>query len=490
MKRGIILFLLGMMLVVPLAMAQEQTYSNVDRFTDNVKLFFSSDDGKVRLALEAREKEVNSAIENTQNGNTEDATKNLNNAEDKLRVIQKKVSLETAEEVKTSVGEISEKITDVSEEFNQYKLEEEKTGFTAELTLKTYEYCKALAQEDYSLMLHEEICNPETAVEGLQKELEELKQIQKDSFIEYMLDIRSCIDDPGTCNCEDNTDITQKAKCEKMIALAIRCEYKDDQGACDELKAMEPVEGDNFAESFIPDFLMNLFREKQSMIDYDIEHSAGVPEECWDENDKPECEQYMYLKETSDKCWDEEGNFNYEECGGPKESVPTMQDSLPQCYDGDTFLVDKCGEITIVWNEEGLINYISSGLLDEIISNFENASEQDRIDIYETDVVNEMKEDINDLEQDIAERTFAEGTYDTGDATNDVSNVVVGEGNGDDGLMSEVVTSVDGGGSNDEFLPEPDLDTVNSDLYDSDATAPGDTIDDSYDDQITNEVAP
>ena len=360
MKKGmIILVLVGILLVLPLI--QAQTYSGFERVADNVNLFLSSGDNKVRLALEIREKEVNSAMENTLNGNEENSDKNLKSAWETLQLIQEKVTLNTAEEIKESsdgiIGLINEE-GDLSEDFDVYVLEEEKTGLTAEFTLKTFEYCKALAQKDYSAMLKQERCNPETAPKWLEKELKELKQIQEESFTELMLDIRSCIDDPGTCNCEDNTEIAQKAKCEKMVALAVKCEYKDDEDACDKLKSMKPVEGDDFAESFVPDFLMNLFTEKQDMIDYNIQKS-DVPEECYNANTKPECEQYMHMKETRAKCWDKEGNFNYEKCGGPKEDAPTMQESIPQCYDeNNQFLTAKCGKITIIWNEEGLINYI------------------------------------------------------------------------------------------------------------------------------------
>ena len=184
-----------------------------------------------------------------------------------------------------------------------------------------------------------------------------------------MLEIRSCIDDPGTCNCEANTDAEQKAKCETMVALALKCEYKADESSCSELEAMEPKRGDSFAESFVPDFLMNLFREKEEeMIGYDIEPSDGVPEECWDENTKPECRQYDDLKETA-ADWDEYGNYIGK---NTKNKEPTMQQSIPRCFDeNDGFLEEKCGKISVVRNEEGLVNYLIGNEIDKVIDNFE-----------------------------------------------------------------------------------------------------------------------
>ncbi len=60
-KEAIVLLLLGILLVSPLVLAQEQsqTYSGFNRFIDNVKLFFSSGDKNVMIALGIREKESN-----------------------------------------------------------------------------------------------------------------------------------------------------------------------------------------------------------------------------------------------------------------------------------------------------------------------------------------------------------------------------------------------------------------------------------------------
>ena len=288
MKKGVVvLLLLGILLISPLVLALEQTqaqeqiktYSGFDRFVDNVKMFFASGDNEVKLALEIREKEVDSAIINSQNQGEDKAIKNLERAKQKLQIVQEKVSLDTSEQIKTSVDEITDKITDeenLPDEFDEYLLEEEKTQLTAVLTEKTYEYCSELAKEDFALMLKDEECNPETAPEPLKEDLEKLKDLQERMFVKLMLEIRSCMDDPGTCNCDDVSDVDEKAQCKKMIALAVRCEYKDDQEACDNMVALRPP-----AESFVPDFLMNLFREKQEdMLSFHGGKSDQIPPEC------------------------------------------------------------------------------------------------------------------------------------------------------------------------------------------------------------------
>lgn len=139
-KEVMILFLIGVLFISPLVLAQEQNqiYSGFDRFVDNVKFFFSAGDSKVGLALEIREKEVNSAIENLQNNEVDEANDNLENAMNKLLIVQEKVSSNVAVEVEESVNHVVDKIenSDYAESLDRYVLEEEKTGLVAKLVVK------------------------------------------------------------------------------------------------------------------------------------------------------------------------------------------------------------------------------------------------------------------------------------------------------------------------------------------------------------------
>jgi len=149
MKKIIItVLLLGALLIPPLVLAQEQAqpyssqaqpYSIFGRFIDNVKMFFSFGNKKVMLALDIRKKEINSAIINTKNGDDEKTKKNLDRAKKRLRFIQKKVSKDIAEDVKTNIDETINKIKiekDLPDSFQTYVLEEEKTQLIAELVIE------------------------------------------------------------------------------------------------------------------------------------------------------------------------------------------------------------------------------------------------------------------------------------------------------------------------------------------------------------------
>jgi hypothetical protein len=151
-KRGICLVLIGILLVLPIVFAEEQvqneiqkqpqtqTYPGFNRFLDNTRLFFSSGDNKVNLALEIREKEVVSALEKFENSEKESALNNLERARKKLLIVQSKVSIDNANEVKSNINTLITKINEnqnISEEIETYLLEEEKTQLTAELVIET-----------------------------------------------------------------------------------------------------------------------------------------------------------------------------------------------------------------------------------------------------------------------------------------------------------------------------------------------------------------
>lgn len=258
------------------------------------------------------------------------------------------------------------------------------------------------------------------------------------------------------------------------------------------------------------------------MIEYDIEPSDGVPEECWDENDKPECKQYDYLKETEDD-WDEYGNYIGKR---PKNRALTMRESIPECFDeNDNFLEEKCGKITMVENEDGLINYFIGKEIDNIIDKFENVSE-DFIDESENTIdegewiidedeltmaegVWEVKEEIDRIDKDIKDWVIDHPANDVeGDdgLTWDIKTEVVGDLDGDDGLTPEVSTVVikegkDSVEGDDGLTPEVETDISgesgggNSNVVDGNEMASGTNTDDTVttvegEDIITNQIDP
>jgi len=163
------------------------------------------------------------------------------------------------------------------------------------------------------------------------------------------------------------------------------------------------------------------------------------------------------LKESNSNCWDSEGNFL---CGNPQDKEPTMQESIPECFDeGGIFLEAKCGTISIIRNSAGLINYITSANIDNLINSYENNSDQWVIDVNNSLII--AKQEIDSINNTISNIVYAPGTIasngtasntiienGTGDLTPEIStNVVEGEETGDSSSdINTVVVEGDGTG--------------------------------------------
>jgi len=292
------------------AQAQAESYSGFARFGDNIKLFFARGDDKVKLALEIRDKEVASAIENAQAGDTENAVKNLESASDKLEIVQQSASANISEEVKLSVEEIERRIAEsenLTPEFKDYLenhlTEEEKTRLSAEMSEKLYDYCSSLAGQDYEIMLKDEKCNPENAPAWLKKDIEKKsKEAQQQAAEEMIKQLTTCISDPRECDCSKIPVVSEQSKCEKSKALAIRCEFQDDRSACDQLDEMKPEIPSN-----MPAFLKPIFEKTmQEAIGKKEKEMFNklAPKECIEAGatTREECEKIMMEKFAPQEC--------------------------------------------------------------------------------------------------------------------------------------------------------------------------------------------
>lgn len=167
-----------------------------------------------------------------------------------------------------------------------------------------------------------------------------------------------------------------------------------------------------------------------------------------------------------------------------RENIRT-QENLPETFEVYALEEEKTG-LTAEWVIE------SNGkegqtLENEVIVN-RSIEQQNRVVEIETKI-DKIDMEISDW---VVEHTYSEGTGPGGEAgvvvEGGLAKVVRSEvNNGDNGLKPEVKTYVAGDGTmKDEPLPKPDLNKINPDLYDPDARAPGDTIDETYDDESVN----
>ncbi|MBS3172432.1 hypothetical protein J4438_02545 [Candidatus Woesearchaeota archaeon] len=257
MKRGI-LPLIVILLLVSMPFVSAQTYSTFNKFTDNIKLFFASGDNKVRLALEIREKEVNSAVSNLESGNEEKAENELNSASKKLEMVQNEASPDISDEVKTNIDELMAKLNENQEKYEllkKYLNDEEKTKLSMNLSEKIFNYCNELAMQDYESMQKDEKCKSYSWMESKVKQRLEKEQEESEKEIESQIQI--CMNNPKKCNC-DNIKITSGRKeCEEQKALAIRCEFQNDNSACKKIgiEKSDDTEREEYEKQIIEKYL-------------------------------------------------------------------------------------------------------------------------------------------------------------------------------------------------------------------------------------------
>lgn len=229
------------LLLISMPIVSAQTYSGFSKFVDNIKLLFASGEGKVRMALEIREKELNSAIENARSGNKEDVVKNLESAKNKLKIVQERISPDVAEEIRSSVQEAESRINEnkninpeTSQYFNEYLKEEEKTKLSANLSEKSFDYCMELASQNYDLMIKDEKCKSYSWMEGIVREKIEEEKAKDAEKIKR--EVSACMNNPKECNCDEVSLASEKANCEKYKASAVRCKFQGDSSACREIE--------------------------------------------------------------------------------------------------------------------------------------------------------------------------------------------------------------------------------------------------------------
>ncbi len=314
-KEVIVLLLLGILLVSPLVLAQEQTqtYSGFDRFIDNIKLVFSGGDKKVMLALEIREKELNSAINNLNSGEENKAKKEIEFAINMLKIVQSKTTPKIADDVKSNMAETESKINENLnlEFFEKYLTEEQKTKLIIEHSEKILEYCEELAKQDYELMSNDEKCQ-NNAPDWLEDEVNNrIEEVQKQDSEEIKKQVEISMTNPKNADCGEISLTGERANCEKFKALAVRCEFQNDESACKEIGMFKDVKN-NERENYEQEIL-----------------NKYVPAECTEAGirDGEECKKFIItLYKPVSACMENGQILDDEACG--KKLV--NEDKIPQ----------------------------------------------------------------------------------------------------------------------------------------------------------------
>ncbi|MDP2947548.1 MAG: hypothetical protein Q8N88_05530, partial [Nanoarchaeota archaeon] len=314
------------LILVSMPIVSAQTYSGFSKFTDNIKLFFAKGDNKANLALDIREKEVNAAISNLEAGNTEKAEKNLNSASEKLKIIQTLASPDISADVKNNIDKIENKIKEKDYKLlTDYLTEEEKTKLSMDISEKVLSYCDELAMQDYESMQKNEKCKSYVWMENKIKQ--RLNEEQEKAKGEIETQIRSCMNNPKECNCNNIKLLSEKTKCEEFKSLAIKCEFQNDNSACEKIKIFKPQETER--EKY----------EKEIIEKY-------LPAECSEAGvrDGEECKKLILtLNQPKTECMENGEYVGEEKC---KEKLVNQGNVVKECViDGKLVEPEQCRNI-------------------------------------------------------------------------------------------------------------------------------------------------
>jgi len=323
----IVFLAVAALLLISMPIASAQIYSGFSKFTDSIKLFFAKGDNKANLALDIREKEVNSAISNLETGNTKNAEKNLNSASEKLKIVQTLASPDISADVKENINEMKNKINENDYELlNKYLSEEEKTKLSMDLSEKVFSYCDELAMQDYAAMQKDEKCKSYAWMENKIKQ--RLTEEQENAKGEIETQIQTCMNNPQECNCDNIKLLSEKTKCEEFKSLAIKCEFQNDDSACKEIE-----------KTFRPQETKRAEYEKEIIEKY-------LPAECSEAGvrDGEECKRLILtLNQPKTECIENGEYVGEEKC---KEKLVNQGDVIKECVvDGKLVDPEQCRSI-------------------------------------------------------------------------------------------------------------------------------------------------
>ncbi|PIN77894.1 hypothetical protein COV15_01210 [Candidatus Woesearchaeota archaeon CG10_big_fil_rev_8_21_14_0_10_34_12] len=316
------------LLFVSMPVVSAQTYSGFSKFTDSIRLFFSSGDNKANLALDIREKEVNSAISNLEAGDTKNAEKNLNSASEKLKIVQILASPDISADVKENIDGVENKIRETKGDYellDNYLSEEEKTKLSMDISEKVFSYCDELAMQDYALMQKDEKCKSYAWMENKIKQ--RLNEEQENSKGEIETQVQACMNNPKECNCDNIKLLSEKTKCEEYKSLAIKCEFQNDNSACEKIKMfnLQVSEREKYEKEIIEKYLPAECSE------------AGV-------RDGAECKRLILtLSQPKTECIENGEYVGEEKC---REKLVNQRNVVKECVvDGKLVDPEQCRNI-------------------------------------------------------------------------------------------------------------------------------------------------
>ncbi|MBI2144117.1 hypothetical protein HYU17_03115 [Candidatus Woesearchaeota archaeon] len=325
----------------------------LDKIVDNVQLAMAKGDDKTRKALEIKEERIAEAsvmVDKKKPGAAQSALELATKAaEQARRDISPELEKETNENVRRAAKLLSgleEKLSDTEWEEARKALdaqlsEEERVRVAMLVSKSRLSYCDSLAKQDFDLMKGDELCQIEKAPDWLRGRVEGEFRAREDNARKQIIDsVSTCVIDPKKCDCSQIPVAKHSQDCEVKKALAIRCEYENDNDACAELSSEK-------AEDLLPEFIgeegkgtvLEILKKKEQQM-----FEKFRPPECEAAATFEECFQVMKdLYGTPMQC---EGLSDEECMDFIKRNPPGEKPNFPpECNEAGVQEPLKCAEL-------------------------------------------------------------------------------------------------------------------------------------------------
>ena len=324
-----------------------------DKIVDDVQLALAKGDDKTRKALEIKEERLAEASVMVDKKKPDAAQSALELARKAAEQAQKELSPDLEKETNENVRRAAKLLSGLEEKLSDEQWEEAKKALDAQLSEEEkvrvallvsksrLSYCDSIAKEDFDLMKGDELCQIDKAPEWLRGKVEGEFRAREENARKQILDsVSTCIVDPKKCDCSQIPVAKHSQDCEVKKALAIRCEYENDNEACAKLSSEK-------VEDFLPEFVGEEGKETI------LAALRGKEQQMFERFKPPECqavstfqECFAIMKDLYGEPPECEG-LSDDECAElMKSKTPEehMMDFPPECREAGVTTPLECAE--------------------------------------------------------------------------------------------------------------------------------------------------
>lgn len=416
-----ILFATFIFLLLPLTYAEDDLYDDIGHaelkedagLTPDDSLYFIDKilegllvRGNPERALEYKEEKIVEAREMLKEGKVEEAKEALNKARDYSQILEKEVSPEIEKRARESgkatkefLESIKHKLSEweyaqLQDVVEEHKEREDKIALAAKISSQIKDLCSSLSELDP--VEYSRLCRTEDNAPEWQKKLDkELTEEQKKEAKRFGKIMAECFRTSGKeCRCDEIPFPEFANTCSVAAPLAVACDIKGDEDACDRLDNLEMPE--------LPDHLQDIMDDLEDAAEerFDIH----MPPECVKAGatSKEACSKVMIEAHSPPECRQallDSGCKEEWECRKICDKI-MMEKHAPECVKKGITDHEECKRFMDSFMEEGHMGPKDDFMIDFNCKNIEDPME--RLDCF--DRASEKTRDYHDNYEDIKRR--------------------------------------------------------------------------------------